>query len=69
MRGVVDIGAIGLLSVRGAKHGARAKPEEAIMHRRRTTPKTRLRGEKSLAFGPANDIRRVSAPQGHLCTD
>ncbi len=32
-------------------------------------PKARLRGEKSLAFGPANDIRRVSYPQGDLRTD
>lgn len=32
-------------------------------------PKARLRGEKSLAFGPAHDIRRVPRPQGYLRTD
>ena len=32
-------------------------------------PKARLRGEKSLAFGPAHDIRRLWWPQGIFRTE
>jgi hypothetical protein len=33
------------------------------------TPKARLRGEKSLAFGPGDDIRAEQRPQGRFGTD
>src|SRR5687767_72848 len=73
MRGVVAIGAsyasCAAEWTRGPCRPGSGRLERAPIIAPAETPKARLRGEKSLAFGPADDIRAEQRPQGCSCTD
>src|SRR5688500_20104359 len=63
MRGVVAIGGALASCGRGQRRG-RSSEGASLSHPAVTTkPKARLRGEKSLAFGPKDHIGRDSRPQ------